>query len=379
MGERSYDLVVFGATGFTGKLTAEYLARSAAGKPLRWAIAGRDLAKLEKVASELAEVAGTLPAIVQASVGDQASLRRMAASTRVLVTTVGPFDRYGDGVVEACVIEGCHYLDITGEPAFVARTLAFWHNKAQEKGLKIVSCCGFDSIPHDLGAWLTVRELPSDQAITVEAFVRMEGKFSGGTWQSAINAFAHARKSMATRVEAPPGRKVRGLQRRPHFEKRVDEWVAPMPTIDPWIVLRSAAALPEYGPKFRYSHNVCTGSFWSLSKAAVGVGGVVLLSQLGPTRRWLESLQPSGTGPSASRRERSHFEVLFFGESADGSKAHIVVSGGDLPGAPERKAAAANGSAHAGGSARRGARQEATRGRPQARRGRFAARQVIAP
>lgn len=329
MDERSYDLILFGATGFTGKLTAEYLARVAATLPLRWAIAGRDAGKLEKVAVELGAVAGKPPAVVLAAVDDPAALRRMAGSTRVLATTVGPYDRYGDAVVEACVLAGTNYCDITGEPAFVARTLERWHTTAREAGLKIVSCCGFDSIPHDLGAWLTARALPADQPITVEAFVRMEGKFSGGTWHSAINAFARPGRSLGLRVSAEGGRKVRGLQQRPHFEKKVGEWVAPMPTIDPWIVLRSAAALPEYGPEFRYSHNVCTGSLWGLTKGMTAVGGILALSQMSLTRNWLLSLQPSGTGPSEGRRSRSHFEVLFFGRAANGAKAHVVVSGGD--------------------------------------------------
>ena len=328
MTDRLYDLVLFGATGFTGRLTAEYLANAAAARPMAWAIAGRDRGKLEAVAADLAKL-GAPPAILVAAVDDSASLRRLAASARVLATTVGPFDRYGDGVVEACVLEGCHYLDITGEPAFVSRNLERWHAQAAERGLKIVSCCGFDSIPHDLGAWLAVRALPAGEPILVEAFVKVDGKFSGGTWQSAIDAFSQPGRSTGMRVAAPGGRKVRGFSRRPHFEPRLGEWVAPMPTIDPWIVLRSAAALPEYGPEFRYSHNICMGSFFTLAKGMAAIGGVVALAQLGPTRRWLQSLQPSGSGPSPARRARSHFEVFFFGRAASGAHSHVVVAGGD--------------------------------------------------
>jgi short subunit dehydrogenase-like uncharacterized protein len=329
MPERVYDLVLFGATGFTGRLTADYLAGAAAARPFAWAIAGRDAGKLETVAADLAKLGGPPPAVVIAAVDDPASLRRMAASARVLATTVGPFDRYGDGVVEACVREGCHYLDITGEPSFAGRVLERWQGEAAAAGLKIVSCCGFDSIPHDLGAWLTVRALPAGEPIQLEAFVKVDAKFSGGTWQSAIHAFSQPGRAMGTRVAAPAGRQVRGFSPRPHFEPRLGEWVAPMPTIDPWIVLRSAAALPEYGPEFRYSHNVCMGSFFSLAKGIAAVGGVVALAQLGPTRRWLQSLQPSGSGPSPARRERSHFAVYFFGRAASGAKAHVVVAGGD--------------------------------------------------
>lgn len=326
---RDYDLVLFGASGFTGKLTAEYLARAAAERPFRWAIAGRDKAKLAAIAAGLGGAASPPPAVLRASVDEPDSLRRMAASTRVLATTVGPFDRYGDGVVEASVLEGCHYLDITGEPSFVGRTLERWHAQAESARLKLVSCCGFDSVPHDLGALLAVRRLPAGEPIVLEAFVKVDAKFSGGTWQSAIQAFASPGGRVAGKVAAPAGRQVRGFQQRPHYERRMGEWVAPMPTIDPWIVLRSAAALPEYGPAFRYSHNICAGSFLSLAKLAAGVGGAVALAQLGPTRRWLQSLQPSGTGPSPSRRARSSFAVYFFGSAAGGAQVHAVVSGGD--------------------------------------------------
>lgn len=328
MAERDYDLVLYGATGFTGRLTADYLAGAARERPFAWAIAGRDRGKLSAIAEGLGQ-SGAPPAVLTADSADPSSLRRLAAATRVLASTVGPFDRYGDPVVEAGVREGCHYLDITGEPAFVGRVLERWQEPAAAAGLKIVNCCGFDSIPHDLGAWLTVRALPADEPIEIEAFVKVQGKFSGGTWQSALNAFANPGQRKTGRVAAPAGREVRGFSRRPHFEERLGEWVAPMPTIDPWIVLRSAAARPEYGPAFRYSHNVGMGSFWSLTKAIAGLGGVLALAQLPPTRRWLASLQPAGTGPSPERRARSRFEVFFFGRAASGARAHVVVAGGD--------------------------------------------------
>ncbi len=326
---RDYDLVLFGASGFTGRLTAEYLARAAAERPLRWAIAGRDRGKLEAVAAAIAEAGFAPPAQLSAAVDQLDSLRTMAASARVLATTVGPFDRYGDGVVEACVREGCHYLDITGEPSFVARTIERWHTAAESAGLKLVSCCGFDSVPHDLGAFLAVRRLPAGEKIVLEAFVEVDAKFSGGTWQSAVNAFAHPGRRSAGKVASPEGRRVRGFQQRPHYEKRVAQWVAPMPTIDPFIVLRSAAGLPEYGPDFRYSHNLCAGSFFELAKLAAGVGGAIALAQLGPTRRWLESLQPSGSGPSPARRARSHFAVHVFGRAESGAEVRARVAGGD--------------------------------------------------
>ncbi|MEM8932563.1 MAG: saccharopine dehydrogenase NADP-binding domain-containing protein [Acidobacteriota bacterium] len=337
--DRSYDLVLFGATGFTGRLTAEYLAHSThEGAPLRWAIAGRSRDKLERVAADVAKLAadGVEPAVEVADVGDRASLDALAASTRVLATTVGPYALHGRGVVEACVDAATDYLDITGEPEFVAGTVRDHDAKARAQGIRVVSCCGFDSIPHDVGAWLTVRELPSDRPIRVEGFVHGVGEVSGGTWQSAVQAFGRLNKSVraTSGPRADGGRRVRGAKPTIRYEKRLRNWVAPLPTIDPWIVLRSAAALDEYGPDFRYGHSIRVRSLPRLAAGVGAVGGIVALSQLGPTRRWLLSLKGSGDGPSAERRERSRFNVTFFGEALgdDGKPTDstvVEVSGGD--------------------------------------------------
>lgn len=338
--QRPYDLVLFGATGFTGCLTAEYLARSTHDAPFRWAIAGRSRAKLERLAKDLAEIAadGAAPAIETADVDDPSTLGALAMRTRALATTVGPYAKYGRPVVKACVEAGTDYLDITGEPEFVSGILRAHHDPARERGIRVVSCCGFDSIPHDLGAWLTVRQLPADRPIRVEGFVNGVGQLSGGTWQSAVHAFGRMRKTLGALgggLDAGEGRRVRGKKPEIRKEKRLgDAWVAPLPTIDPWIVLRSAAALEEYGPDFRYSHYARVGSLASLVGGMAMVGGIVALAQLPPTRKLLLSLKGSGEGPDAERRARSRFDVTFFGEALgeDGratARAVVEVSGGD--------------------------------------------------
>ena len=150
MAEREYDVVVFGATGFTGALTAEYL--SAAAGAGRWAIAGRSREKLDALRERLS---ADVPVIV-ADVGDPASLRAMAESTRVVITTVGPYIHYGEPVVAACAAAGTHYVDLTGEPEFVDLMWLRHHDQARRTGAKLVHSCGFDSIPYDLGALYTV-------------------------------------------------------------------------------------------------------------------------------------------------------------------------------------------------------------------------------
>ncbi len=147
--------------------------------------------------------------------------------------------------------------------------------------MRIVSCCGFDSIPHDLGALFTVKHLPGGAPITVEGFVRAKGTFSGGTWQSAIGAMAKMRdRPKRSRREASAGRKVRGIKPRIRYEASLRSWVCPMPTIDPQIVLRSARSLDAYGPDFRYGHYVQVRSAISLAGLVVGVGTVVALAQI---------------------------------------------------------------------------------------------------
>jgi saccharopine dehydrogenase (NAD+, L-glutamate forming) len=332
---RSFDLVLFGATGFTGRLVAEYLARKAELPPSRWAIAGRSAAKLHEVRAHLATIDARLAdlAILEASVDAPASLRSMAAATKVVATTVGPYMLHGLPLVEACVAEGTHVCDITGEPEFVAETITRFDDAARAKGCCVVSTCGFDSVPHDLGAWLAVRALPrTDEPTKVHGLVWAKGDFSGGTWQSAVNAMARPRETREavarSRKRAANGRKVGTAGEGLHYEKRVGAWAVPLPTIDPAVVLRSAAELPEYGSAFRYGHYARVKSLATVAGAGAVLGGVAALAQLPVTRAWLLERRGSGEGPSAERRARHRFEVRFFGERG-AARSEVVVSGRD--------------------------------------------------
>lgn len=328
---RPFVLTVFGATGFTGRLTAEYLAR-VVGSSRPWAIAGRSRAKLDEVRRALIDIDPSCEAVgvVEASAEDPITLARMAAETSCVVTTVGPYARHGLPVVEACVAGCADYADITGEPQFVAEVIARFDGAARDKGLRIVNTCGFDSVPHDLGALYTVKLLPRDVPIELEGFVRSRGTASGGTWQSALNAFANLRSATASMRPPRPadGRRVGGLRQGIRYDTDLGAWAAPLPTIDPAVVLRSAAVMPEYGPDFRYAHNAEVHSAATLVGGIAGVGAVVALSQVGVTRRWLASLRPSGDGPSEAQRAKSWFTVTFRGKGG-GRTVVTRVSGGD--------------------------------------------------
>lgn len=333
--QRDYDIVLFGASGFTGGLTAEYLAKNAKAG-LRWALAGRNAEKLKLVRARLADVAPAcrnLP-LLEADVDDPASIQRVAAATRVVITTVGPYLKYGEPLVAACASAGTDYVDLTGEPEFVDLMWLRYHEEAQKSGARIIHCCGFDSIPHDLGAYFTVKQLPAGVPLTVEGMVRMGGEFSGGTMHSAINQFSRLReygnvsKQRRAREQFPAGRKVGSTRQRIRYDKSLKTWLVPMPTIDPQIVRRSAAALNSYGPEFRYGHYVQVKKLSGVIGLVAGVGTVLAASQIKFTRDRLLKFKQPGQGPSAEKRGKSWFRVTFVGHGG-GKEVRCEVSGGD--------------------------------------------------
>ena len=335
MVERSYDIVVFGATGFTGELTAEHLARKAPAGT-RWAIAGRSPEKLEQIRRRLTEVepaCAELP-LLRADVTDADSLRSVAEATRVVITTVGPYIRYGEPLVAACATAGTDYVDLTGEPEFVDRMWLGYHALAAQSGARLVHSCGFDSIPYDLGALFTVQQLPEAVPISLEGFVSVGGSFSGGTYQSTIEIVSRLRQGMAvarerrSREAQPSDRRVRGVSGLPHHDEFAGGWVIPFPTIDPQTVLRSARALARYGPDFTYSHYLVAKRLPVAVGLAGGAAGLVALAQIPPARRMLLKLKSSGEGPSAEKRARSWFRVRFAARAGD-RVVRTEVSGGD--------------------------------------------------
>jgi short subunit dehydrogenase-like uncharacterized protein len=333
--DRQYDLALFGATGFTGGLTAEYLAANAP-EGLRWALVGRNRAKLEAVRSRLAAAspAAPVPDLVEADAADGAALAKVAESARVVITTVGPYALYGGPLVAACAAAGTDYVDLTGEPEFVDRIWIENHAEAQRTGARLVHCCGFDSIPHDLGAYFTVQQLPEGVPLKVNGYVRSDASFSGGTYHSAINGFARARQTIGVAKERrrretrPPGRGIHSAGLGISRDSELGGWVVPLPTIDGGIVRRSAAVLDRYGPDFTYGHHMVAKRLATIAALGAGVGTAAVLAPLPPTRKLLLKIKSPGEGPSEAERAKSWFKVKFVGE---GGGKHVVteVSGGD--------------------------------------------------
>jgi short subunit dehydrogenase-like uncharacterized protein len=334
-GEREHDLALFGATGFTGGLTADYLAANAP-SGLRWALVGRNRAKLEAVAARLAAAGpeAPVPDLIVADAADPEALARVAESTRVVITTVGPYALYGEPLVAACATAGTDYVDLTGEPEFVDQMWLNHHATAQRTGARIVHCCGFDSIPHDLGTYFTVLHLPEGVPLTVNGYVRADAQFSGGTFHSVVNGFARGRKTLAAakkRKAAEPradGREIHSAPARIRRAPELGGWTAPLPTIDGTVIRRSAAAVDRYGPDFTYGHNLVAKHLASIGGMVAGVGTVAALAPIPPARKLMLKAKSPGEGPSEATRADSWFKVRFVGEGG-GKRVVTEVSGGD--------------------------------------------------
>lgn len=327
---RGHDVVLFGATGFTGGLTAEYLAEHAP-PDLRWALAGRNEVKLTAVRDRLGPAHADLP-LLHADATDPESLAAVAADTRILATTVGPFIQYGEPLVAACAEAGTDYLDLTGEPEFADTMYVRYHERAVASGARIVHACGLDSIPYDLGVQYTVEQLPAGVPIRVSGTLRVGAMPSGGTFHTFVTALSRGKQNLQAararkRAEPrPEGRSARAVAGKLHREQGY--WAVPLPTIDPQIVAYSARLLPSYGPDFSYRHYAGVKRLPVVAAGVGGVGALAVAAQVPPLRRAVLSRLQPGDGPSAEKRAKSWFSVRFVGEGG-GRRVVTEVAGGD--------------------------------------------------
>lgn len=351
----SFDLVLFGATGFTGQLVAEHLLRrhGVAGD-LRWAIAGRDPAKLQAVRSALGPAAAELP-ILQADSHDVPALEQLVRQTKVVCSTVGPYAWHGNELVAACAQHGTDYCDLTGEVPWMRRMLDQHQASAQASGARLVHCCGFDSIPSDLGVWFLQQQAQArlgQPLQTVRLGVeRMRGKMSGGTAASMINIIEESRRHADTsKVLANPYALCppdwRSGPRQPYvagpsFSKALNSWQAPfvMAAINTRIVHKSHALQGRpWGEDFTYDEAMLTGRGFAGRRRAIFwsalLGGFALGAKVGPLRKLMTAklLPKPGEGPSAAEREAGFFRLLLDGQTADGRRLRVRVTGDRDPG-----------------------------------------------
>ncbi|VXC89069.1 putative enzyme [Oceanicaulis sp. 350] len=335
MSNREFDVVIYGATGFTGRLVAEYLSREY-GKTVAWAMAGRSEDKLKSVRDEIGAPADT--PLVVADASDPASLKAMAERTRAVITTVGPYQLYGEALVKACVEAGTDYVDLSGEPAWMHDIIANYSDKAKASGARILHSCGFDSVPFDLGVYYLQEHAKAKTGkplSRIKGRVRaMKGTFSGGTAASFAETMKRAAKepqiidwlkdpfSLCEDFEGP---------KQPHgakviFEEDLNAWSAPfvMATINTKNVHRSNALMGHaYGEDFVYDEMFMTGP---------GEKGEQFAYVIANDRSMQDNPPKPGEGPSKEERETGFYDVMFTGETADGQRLTASVKGDKDPG-----------------------------------------------
>src|SRR5262245_55217891 len=336
-----HDVVIYGATGFTGAQAARYFDQHV-GTRARWAIAGRSLAKLESLKATLRT---PVPVII-ADAHDEGAIDALAESARVVLTTAGPYARYGEPLLRACVTRGADYVDITGETLWVRQMIDRYHDRAVRAGTRIVPFCGFDSAPSDLGAFLLVEQLRSLGRSTrsVKAYFRAQGGLNGGTLASLSDMMSSPERNRfddplllnpdeeRTATEAIANRD----PTLPTLDLDLGHWVAPffMGPINTRVVRRSAALASQYqrsyGPQFRYQEYWNLGaplSMVSSSVAAFATGVFGALARLPGVSGMLQSFGPApGEGPSEATMDDGFFEAYFVARADDDSHVWACIA-----------------------------------------------------
>jgi short subunit dehydrogenase-like uncharacterized protein len=316
--DKKFDIIIYGATGFTGSLGAKYMDKYS--NEFKWAIAGRDSNKLEKLQNEIPGK----PEIVIADANDEQALLKLTASTKVVASYAGPFNKYSNLLVKACVETGTHYVDITGEAIWVRDLIDNYHQRCIDNKIKIIPACGYDSIPSDLGTYFTAKQV-NEPLKSIFAYHNMSGGVSGGTIESAFTMrdFKSKHKMGHPFLLNPEGSysKNQKLLSKDYFSikknKKLNKWVIPfvMAITNTRPVRRSAALMEakqqSYGPDFVYNE------FQMVNKYSVALITTVSLAVLGmiivsPFRNFLRKFFPKpGTGPNEKTRNNGWYEALF--------------------------------------------------------------------
>ena len=354
-GDREFDVIVQGATGFTGTLVAEYLLRQyGTDGDLRWALAGRNEEKLREVRESLGSAASDVDLIVADSF-DKTALQSLCERTRVVLTTVGPYALYGSDLVEACVNSGTHYCDLAGEVQWIRKMIDMHHDRAKQTGAKIVNCCGFDSVPMDIGVWFLQRaahEKYGSYCKSISMLVKAtKGTASGGTLASMMNLIKESRedRNIARTLIHPYSLNPEGEregpdkrdQQRVIYRDDAKAWTAPfvMAGVNTKVVRRShALAGYPYGKDFRYDESVLSGrGFSGWLKGTVmtlGLGAIVFLASFTPTRNLLQRfvLSKPGEGPDRELQREGFFNLMQIGVLPDGTQVRARITGDQDPG-----------------------------------------------
>ena len=336
MSDKSLDVVIYGATGFTGKLVVEYMQENYGNdESVSWAIAGRSEEKLKAVSEDL-KVGSNVPHLLVDS-NDTDSIESMVKQTKCVLTTVGPYQLYGAKILQQCVIHGIDYVDLCGEPGWMHEMINEYSNQAKETGARIVFSCGFDSIPFDLGVYFLQKEVIAQHgqpAPNVRGRVRaMNGEFSGGTaaslgatmtslkekpelFEVLINPFA-----LSDGFTGPE----QAQDSKPVYDEKLETWVAPffMAPINTKNVHRSNVLMDHL-----YGEDFCYNEMWIQGPGEEGKAAAEFVASMNP----LADAPAPGEGPSKESRDNGNYNVLFCADLADGTTIQAAVSGDLDPG-----------------------------------------------
>src|SRR6056300_497682 len=336
MSDKRFDVVIYGATGFTGKLVVEYMQEKyGKDEGISWAIAGRSEEKLNSVREEL-KVGSNVPQLLVDS-NDTDSIASMVQQTKCVLTTVGPYQLYGANILQQCVIHGVDYVDLCGEPGWMHEMINEYSDQAKETGARIVFSCGFDSIPFDLGVYFLQKEVIAQHgqpASNVRGRVRdMNGEFSGGTAASLGATMASLKeKPELFEVLVNPFALSNGFtgpeqaqDSKPIYDDKLKTWVAPffMAPINTKNVHRSNALMDHL-----YGEDFCYNEMWIQGPGEEGKAAAEFVGSMNP----LADAPAPGEGPSKESRENGNYDVLFCADLTDGSSLHASVSGDMDPG-----------------------------------------------
>ena len=315
--DKKYDMVIFGATGFTGKLICNYISKHKDAKNLNWSIAGRNKEKLEEISREYSVD------YLLADSFDDSSLNTMSQKAKLIITTVGPYSIYGENLVASCIKNDAHCLDLTGEPDFVKKIYTNYNELAKNSNSIIIHSCGFESIPSDLGAYITVKKINADD-IDLTYYLKTKGKISGGTWASFLNSISSGIGSSAEKLQSSKSQKIKKF----FYSKEFKRWALIFPVIDKYIVIKSSKNIEGYGENLNFNLYTMQRSLFSIILLISGILTLSFLSKIKFIRKFLLSRIPSGTGPSKEERKKHWFQVTIIGKT-ESKEVHTTISGGD--------------------------------------------------
>jgi len=320
--DKRYDLVVFGASGFTGQLICDYLSKHNDIKNINWAIAGRNKSKLEKIKSDNTLLKDIDILFVDSFNHD--TIDQMCQSAKLILSTVGPYSLYGEYLVQSCIKYSTHYVDLTGEPDFVNTIRNKYSKDAIDSNSIIINCCGLESIIPDIGVFQTVKKMKSIKK-HVTYYMKTKGEISGGTWASFIYSISSGSRVIDVN-KTTNSKKVK--TKKIFYNKELKQWALIFPVIDKQIIYRTSKKFKEYGLEFSFNEYMLIKSLFQLLILIKGVILIGMFSRFKFIKNWLLSLKPSGSGPNKNKRDTHWFKAIFIGEG-ENERICYKISGGD--------------------------------------------------